>query len=191
MIDPVSTWKSTMAALVPSADPDAALTEFAKWVDERVTNKMSVVGVYKSDSTESNVFEFNKAVFEAQLKATCVPTTDVSAAASKFADAWEMAILASTMPIAPGFFASPPPPVVNPATQWSDVTSSLINPLSITAAKIILVAGLTSSMPTSDPNNSGFPAAFRNAFMALKVDIVGLNSASPAAPFALPGAPVA
>lgn len=190
MIDPVSTWKSTMAALVPSADPDAALTEFAKWVDERVTNKMSVVGVSKSNGTESNVFEFNKDVFEAQLKSTCAPTTDVSAAASKFADAWEMAILASKMPIAPGFYINPPP-APTPATQWS-VVAAVINPASITAAKIILVAGMTSSMPTSDPNNSGFPAAFRNAFMALKVDIVGMDSTVPTpVPLALPGAPVA
>jgi hypothetical protein len=190
MIDPISTWKSTMAALVPSTDPDAALTEFAKWVDERVTNKMSIVGVSKSDGTESNIFVFNKSIFETQLKATCVPTTDVSAAASKFADAWEQAMLASTMAMTPGFYVNPPV-APTPATQWSVVTS-LIDPLSITAAKIILVADMTSSMPTSDPNNSGFPAAFRNAFVALKVNIVGMNSVTPTpTPLNMPGTPVA
>lgn len=177
--DPLNLWKDTLEKLKPSGDVTWAI-DFAKWVDERVTNKLTVSGVSKS------TFTFQKAVFATALT-PLTPVADPVSGIKKFADAWALAMKTSTMIVPVGASLGAP----TPATTWS-VVSSVINPASIELGRAIILT-LSAAPVAAKTKDSQFPQKFREAFLALKVDITGTNSVPPPAgpnPLPFPAATV-
>jgi hypothetical protein len=179
--DPLSTWKSTLENLEPTGEVSWALN-FSNWIDERVTDKL-VVGQKVSESK----FKFGKTIFAAQLQ-ILTPTGNAVEGITKFADAWEKALLASTMSVPPGtYFGSS-----SPTTTWASVESVVIDPASITKGRIILLT-LAAAPVAASALDSLFPEKFRNAFLALTVTITGKDSQTPPngpLPLVLPAATV-
>lgn len=174
-IDPLATWRSTLAALPKVADTSWANT-FAGWVADRVNNKITT---NSSNLTLSGslTFVFNQTAFAAALIAL-TPTNNALAGITGFANAWEVAILTTIFPatlnVDPGAYTPPS----SPATIFSSVTSVVLTPASIAAAKAKIIE-LASASPVSDVNNSEFPVKFRDAFLLLKINVIGLDSVSP------------
>lgn len=180
-IDPLAVWKTTLEDLKPSGNVSWALN-FASWIDKRVTGKL-VVGAQVSQSK----FTFSKSVFAAALQALA-PTDDPVAGLKKFADAWEKAILSSTMVVPPGaYFQS-----ASSATKWSTVTASVIDPASIALGRAVILT-LAAAPVAATASSSIFPEKFRKAFLLLTVTITGVDSQVPPTgplPLTLPNAPV-
>jgi len=175
MLDPLSSWTNAFTNLAPAAD-DSWADNMADAVDGLVTNKLAVTTI-----SPSATFTFNKAIFAAQLK-LATPTDNAVAGCTNFADAWGSAVTASTLVVAPGSYLGAP----TPATTWSVVILSLVDPASIAAAKAALVIALTSATPVANAALSAFPSAFRTAFATLTASVTGLDSTpSPAGPLPL------
>lgn len=174
-IDPLPTWQSTLAALPKVADNSWA-ANFAAWYADRLTgittNPANLVPT-------GFVFTFNQATFQAQLQ-TLTPQSTAAAGIQGFANAWETALVASTVVVAPGSFKPP----ATPPTTFSAIISTTIDTPSIAAGKAKLLE-LVTAPPVSDPNLSQFPAKFREATLLLTITVVGLDSQPP--PSAGPG----
>lgn len=168
-IDPLSTWKSTLAALPKVADTSWA-ANFAAWYAGRIvaitTDPASLVPT-------GFVFTFNQALFASQLIAL-TPVNDALSGITGFANAWEAAILATTVVVAPGTFQPP----TSPATLFSVIATTVIVPASIAAGKAKIIE-LASSPPVADVNDSEFPLKFREATLLLKINVTGTNSVTP------------
>lgn len=178
-IDPLSTWKSTLAALPKVADASWA-PNFAAWYAGRI------IGITTSPAAlvpTGFLLTFNTALFASGLVAL-TPVGNALAGITGFANAWEAAILTSVYPatltLLPGSFIPP----TSPTTLFSAITSVLITPASIAAAKAKIIE-LASSPPVDDVNNSEFPQKFRDATLLLKINVIGLDSQPP--PTAGPG----
>ena len=172
-LEPVGTWKSTLAALPPVADSSWA-TAFASWYAARILPIEPDSSVFVAVGF---LFTFNAAIFQAQLL-TLAPTTDPADGALSFANAWEASLLASVALVAPGSALLPP----TPPTIFSVVTTTIIDPTSIAAGKAKILE-LASAPPVADANNSQFPIKFREATALLSITVSGLNS------IPLPGSP--
>lgn len=162
MIDPLGTWQSTFLGVESAAD-------FANWIDERVTGKAELTGIIAA--TPANVFVWDKATFQSGLEAMPLSTSQ-SAAMATLAGVWESSINGTVVTIAPGDSLGAP----TPATIWSVVTTSVLDPASITAAKAALQAALISAAAVDDKANSDLPQAFRDAFLLLTATVTGLDS---------------
>ncbi len=174
-IDPLSTWKSTLAALPKVADASWA-ANFAAWYAGRI------VGITTDPSAlvpTGFVFTFNQALFASGLS-SLGPTPSAVAGITAFADAWLASMQASTAVVAPGSFAPPS----SPTTLFSVVNSTTIDAASMTAARSKLLE-LTSAAPVADANDSEFPVKFREATLLLTITVIGLDSQPP--PSAGPG----
>jgi len=181
MIDPLATWRSTLAALPKVADTSWA-ANFAGWVADRVVSIETDASVL--DSSAGFVFVFNEALFASQLIAL-TPVNDALAGITGFADAWEAAILTTVFPatlnVSAGAFAGSP----SPATTFSVVNSVVLDPPSILAAKNKIIE-LATAAPVADVNDSEFPVKFREAFLLLTITVSGLDSTpAPAGPLPL------
>ena len=175
-LEPVGTWKSTLAALPSVADSSWA-SAFASWYSARIATISPDPSVF---AAVGFVFTFNAATFQAQLL-TLGPTDDPAAGASGFANAWEAAILASTALVAPGSALVPP----SPPTTFSVVATTVIDPTSVAAGKAKLLE-LAAAPPVSDANNSQFPVKFREATALLSITVTGTDSTpTPAGPLPL------
>ena len=168
-VDPLSVWKLELTSLTPVADSTWALN-FANYVADRVvaieTNPSSLISTL--------VCPFNKVLFASQL-VSLAPTPDAATGIAGFATAWETTILTNIFPatlsVAPGAIIPP----ASPATTFSLITSVILDPASIILAKNKILE-LISSPPVSDPNSSLFPEKFREAFLALTITIIGMDS---------------
>lgn len=169
MIDPLSTWQSTLAALPKVGDNSWALN-FANWYAGRIA-------AIQPDPTKlvatGFVFTFQSPTFASNLQ-TLGPTASATAGITGFADAWLTAMDASTAVVAPGTFKPPS----SPATTFSIVASTVIDPASKTAARAKLLELITAP-PVADPLLSQFPVKFREATLLLTITVTGTNSASP------------
>lgn len=173
MIDPLSVWKSSLAAL-PKVSDSSWSNNFAGWVADRVvnitTNPSNLV------LTSPLIFIFNTSAFAAALL-SLAPTTDATAGITAFADAWANTISTITYPtslsVATG--ASDPSAIPTYKGTFSTITSVIIQPASILSGKAKIIE-LASAVPVSDPNDSLFPVKFRDAFLELKIKVVGLDS---------------
>lgn len=186
MIDDLATWRSTLAAL-PKVSDNSWAANFAGWVAERLaaatavdtkgieTNPLNLI--LASPPPTGFIFTFPEAAFATALQAL-TPTDDAAAGIQSFADAWEDAINSLVYPTSLSVLlgASKPPP--GPTNTFSAVTMVTIVPASITAAKNKIIE-LASSTPVDDPNLSEFPVKFRDAFLLLKIKVVGLDSTTP------------
>lgn len=172
-IDALPVWKSTMADLPKVADASWALN-FANWVGDRVTN----IAMNPSALDGSLTFVFNRPVFAAALVAL-PPTPDSLIGITGFALAWESAILTSIFPATlnvasgakVGGNGSDP-------TKFSAVTNVILDPASILAGKAKILE-LVNAPKVADVADSVFPEKFRDAFLALKINVIGLDSVSP------------
>lgn len=186
MIDPLATWRSTLAAL-PKVSDNSWAANFAGWVADRISATGAADGkgietkptnlTLASPPPGGFIFTFDEATFATQLQAL-TPTTDPSAGINGFANAWATAIAGTVFPttlnVTPGAFIPP----TSPTTLFSAVTSVLLDPASILAAKAKIIE-LASSTPVDDPNLSEFPVKFREAFLLLTITVVGLDSTTP------------
>lgn len=171
MIDPLSSWKSSLAALAKVTD-DSWAANFAAWYGDRI----AAISPDPSQLVATGFsFTFEASTFASQL----LDLTPVDHAAG-FATAWESAMMASSALCLPGTFKPP----TSPLTLFSAVTSTVIDPASIAAGKTILGA-LATAPAVVDPADSTFPATFRDATLALTISVAGLDSQPP--PSAGPG----
>jgi hypothetical protein len=167
-LEPLSVWKSTLAALPPTAG--AWYIPFASWYAARILPISPDPGVFVAAGF---LFTFNVSVFQTQLS-LLTPVNNALAGITGFANAWEAAILASTVVVSPGSALVPP----TPATTFSAVATSLIDTTSIALGKAKLLE-LVSAPQVPDANDSEFPEKFREATLLLTMTVTGINSIVP------------
>jgi hypothetical protein len=167
-LNPLSVWKSTFAtAIVPTSGNSWAMN-LANWAgDQADLMQMTLI--------TGGTFTFNRSTFASELLTNVSPSTNKSLALDKFVDAWETAVLASSMSVSggTGFGFS--------AIVGSGIAS---NTASI---KTSLKATLMSGSNSADINDSVFPQAFRSAFASLIFNVTGMgvppSPPPPIAPF--------
>jgi hypothetical protein len=126
-------------------------------------------------------FTFNKDLFKSNL-ILLAPTPNALAGITGFANAWSAAVLATVVVVGTNTVYGSP---ATNANTFSAVTTSLINPASIAAGQAIILT-LATDPPVGDTKDSKFPEKFRNATLALKIDVTGLDSTpTPAGPLPL------
>lgn len=163
-------WKMEFESLPKTAIPGAWQSGFASYVSQRVMGKLMIAPPVIGAST----FTFNTAAFMAPLM-SIVPSLDPVTGRTALANAWQAGVLASIMITAPGaYIGAPAPP-----TTFSVVTTTLVNPASVTAAYSTLLSGLMSIPPSIAP--SIIPDLLYAAFASLMFDLSGLNSILPPA----------
>lgn len=180
-IDALQDWKDELENLPKVNDSSWALN-FAEWYADRLVNIEADSSVL--DTSAGFVFTFAETTFALALTSLS-PTTDPVAGITSFANAWESAILATTVVVAPGAFIPPS----DPATTFSAVTGTVIDPPSIAAAKAKIIE-LGSSSPVDDPQDSEFPVKFREATLLLTITVTGLNSLPTPTPLVVPLVPL-
>ena len=168
-LEPLSVWKSTLAALPPT-NTGAWSANFASWYATRTLPISPDPSVFLASGF---LFTFNSAIFQTQLSAL-MPVNNAVAGITGFANAWEAAILASTVLVAPGSALVPP----SPPTIFSVVATSIIDAPSIALGKLKLLE-LVSAPQVPDANDSQFPEKFRDATMLLTFTVTGINSIAP------------
>lgn len=168
MIDVLPIWIKELVNL-PEVNNPAWSTNFANYYADRI------VGIQTDPSalTSALVFTFAKPIFQAQLMAAA-PSTSPAAGIASFATAWQLAMLASVAVVPPAAFIPP----ATPATIFSVVFSTTINPASIMAGKAKIME-LAMAPQVGDASMSQFPIKFREATLLLKVDVTGLDSTTP------------
>lgn len=181
-IDALQVWKDTLAALPKVADPSWALN-FAGWVADRVPNITPDPSIL--DASAGFTFVFAEPIFAAALVAL-PPSPSAILGVTGFALAWETAILTNIFPATLNVAAGAKRNGSSaPADTFSVVTSVLLDPVSIVAAKAKIIE-LAAAAPVSDPQDSEFPIKFREAFLLLKINVIGLDSTpTPAGPLPL------
>lgn len=168
--DSKSVYKAQWDIEVPN-DPTG--TKFAQnignFIANRVDGKLSLTGGITLASPAS--FTFNKGVFVALIQAL-QPTTDPIAGRKKIADAWQAAVLASTMVVPAGAYvgASADP------TKFSVI--SLVLPIPA-AGYASLLAGLLAAPLAGAALQTKFPEELFTAFTLVTYSIAGLNSLHP------------
>lgn len=165
MLEPLPVWKSTLSSL-PQVDKSDWVGNFASWANERSSMKLEIMPVKGGMK-----FTFNQGVFESTLR-TAMPVDLALSAATKFSTAWFNAMMASTMVVLPGSSLAAP----SPATTWSVVAGTLIDPPSIIAGRIYLMTKLTSAAPVDKGMMSHLAEAFRTAFSMVTCTVTGINS---------------
>ncbi len=178
-LEPLQTWQQTLKQLQMVEHQDWA-KDFSQWVFERSTGKLHLMPVMGPVS-----FTFQKGIFEAKLR-EFKPVNSAIAAAMKWAEAWEAAVTASTMVVAPGAFLGAPIPV----TMWA-VATAVIDAGSIQAGKKIIVQKLTEAKLVAKAEESEICEAFRSAFLALTVTVTGVYMMYPPGPLIGPCLPTA
>lgn len=168
-VDALSTWQTTFAALPKTKDTSWA-ANFATWADDRVTSKLTQdSGIQGPGLT----FTFNKAIFQTALL-LLLPVPDALLGIKGFADAWQTAMASSVAITAVGSSVGAP----SPATTWSVVASTTIDPASIVLGHTKILE-LVNSPKVADALESEFPIKFREAFLLLTISTLGTNSVAP------------
>lgn len=185
-VDILSVWQEELLALPKVGDSSWAVN-FAKWTSDRVTPAAADgKGLFPDPSALTPtgfIFNYNQPLFVSLLEVlTPVPTAEEGI--TNFADAWEQTLIGSTIIVAPGTYTTAP----TPATTFSAVASTIIDPPSIALGKLKLLELIADSSPNDNP--SVFPEKFREAFLLLTITVTGTNSASPTAPLVAPAVPL-
>lgn len=187
-IDPLPMWLKEFKNLPVRGDKDPPgkwADDLADFIDKRVTNKM---GLGSPLMGPPSTFTFQKALFSAPLKALQAVPEPISGRIA-VANAWQSAILASTMVPGAGLaVGSPAPP-----TLFSAPPVVMIFPVSVTLAYTGMVADLIAMPLAPDALGSKMPSILYTAFTKLMYMVQGLNSLPPPAgplPLMLPSVPV-
>jgi hypothetical protein len=168
-----------MLALLPKVGDNSWALNFGAYVANRVINiePDPTALVIASPVPVGFFFLFNAATFAGELL-SLTPTNDPLSGISSFASAWENTIKMSIYPIGINLLPGAAAPPFTPDQTFSVVTSVVITPASILAGKNKIIE-LATAPPVADPKQSLFPVKFREAFLELKINIVGINSVAP------------
>lgn len=165
-------WQTDWAEQCKPVKNDTWKKNLANFIMAQVSHKLTTEGLLASGGAGGMTFTFGKEAFQGALADNKAET---------LASAFEAGILASTVLVAVGSFVG----TQAPASTFSVITTSVINPASLIAAKakVLEVMGLP---PKEAANQSQFPLKLREAFLLLKIDTVGLDSTpTPAGPLPL------
>lgn len=176
MIDQKQQWIDKISKLKPVGDGDSGAKALAEAVDSCVTKKAQLKGIQGKVT-----FTFQKKIFHTGLLAA-VGTTDTAAGVEIFVTAWANAITASVMKVMPGAVYGSP----TPATTFSAVASTTLDPPSLIKARNYLKAELLKSGFVSDAKKCKVGVALHQSFLALTYTIKGTDSTpSPGGPLPL------
>jgi len=167
-VNPLNDWKSKFKDM-PKSNSAAWGKNLADLYSELIQNIETDPTALQSVLT----FTFQKPIF-ASLMMSMPPVTSSQAGALGVATAWETAILASTVAVANGAIIPPP----SPATTFSVVASSVIDPQSIIGAKKKILE-LASAKPTSKSEDAKMPVILREATLLLTITVTGTDSTPP------------
>ena len=167
MIDDLNTWQTEWANIPLVADESWKQT-MGDYLEAR-TSGMDLPGIGGPGFS----WAFNTSLFVAGLASVSASTGD---GVEKIADAFESAILASTLSVAPGSWVG----VSTPASTWSVVNTTIFDAPSISLGKNKILE-LTSAPLVTDALNSEFPIKLRDAWLLLTVTTSGLDSTPPPA----------
>lgn len=178
--DLLPVWKSTFALLPPVSEKALGLNNLSAWVDERVTSKLIVSTPLLGPPSS---FTFERSVFEAELQSLSLTVVQPEGA-MKIANAWKVAVLASTMIAFPGSFVGVP----TPATTFSVVATTTVDVSSVESGYALIVSMMSSAAVAPTAEGSILPDALYSAFAQLTYSLTGINSIVPiptalAAPF--------
>ncbi len=183
-MDLLPIWIDEIAKIKPdSTNSGSWANTLADVVDKRVTGKLNIVAIKGQVS-----FTFKKDVFAQLLKLALPATTPLPL--QKVANAWEAAVMASTLVVAPGAYILPTP---TPATGFASISASIILPPSIATGKTLLLQKLLSLPPVNVANLSMLGPALFAAFSALQASVTGIDLVTPPAgphPLVVPTSPV-
>jgi hypothetical protein len=162
-IAPLATWRSTFANL-PLVTDTSWQANIANWVNDNISgaNKLALNGMVGTGLT----FTFNKASFQSGLASA----NNIAG----FANALSTALTSSLAVVAVGSSILP----TTPATTFSVVASTIVDPASITAANAKILE-LNSAQAVQNAYDSDFPLRFREAILLLKITTSGTNSVAP------------
>jgi hypothetical protein len=163
-IAPLATWRSTFANL-PLVTDTSWQANIANWVNDNISgaNKLALNGMVGTGLT----FTFNKASFQSGLASA----NNIAG----FANALSTALTASLAVVAVGSSIANPP---TPASTFSAVITTVVDPASITAANAKILE-LNSAQAVESAYDSDFPLRFREAILLLTVTTSGTNSVTP------------
>lgn len=170
-VDSLQDWIDTYVSDVPNIVDDSGdgPGNVADWIDPRVTNKLDTPGLEGPVSGTGFTFTFNKSVFQTQLELLIGGTK--TQGVNELAAAWESAMNASVGLVVVLTSIGTP----SPTTTWSSITSTVIDPASISAGKSKILESI--SAPLDKPKEeSEFPVKMREAFLLLTVTTSGLDS---------------
>jgi hypothetical protein len=178
MIDPAAKWKEVIGNLPPVNNPATGALNVANAINDRIfpSTALDTIGIQTNSSSiigptgNAIIFTFNSVSFAAALSGL-PPTNSRPTAISTIATAWESAVLSSI--IAPNGVGIYIPPIPLPTTIFSVVTFT-VDPASVALGKSKILE-FSSEPPESDK----LPELFREAFLQLKVNAIGLDSTTP------------
>lgn len=158
-IQTITTWRNTFAD-IPLVATQLWKQNWADWIESNVSG-MKLAGYTPLNNVN---FTFSKSTFASTL-IDSVPGVD---ARINLANAYEAAVLASTMLITP--------PLTSPA--FTAVTSCIVDPASIVVGKTkILTTDITQVI--TDAKNATIVQSFYDAFKALTYTVVGVIGGNP------------
>lgn len=173
----LSAWKDDFPDALPPVADDSWKSNLALYIADHVAD-LKISGVFASPDVNAGSFTWNVSAFQSALSGN---------SAAVLANAWEAAMLASTIVVLPGAFVGSD----SPATKFSVVASAIFDPSSIAAGKTIVLS-LAGAPATANASESLFPVKMRDAFLALTVTVTGTNSVVPTpAPLSFPAGAVA
>jgi hypothetical protein len=162
-------WQSAYAdpTKMPAVADTSWKANLALFFSDLTDDLLKCSTVYASAGVPAGSFTFNAAAFQAALSGSGLGV---------ISNAWETAILASTMVVATGAFVGEPKTTAN---TFSAISSTVIDVASISAAKSYIAAQLAALTPVSTAGACQFPVVMRQAFLMLTVTISGSNSLGP------------
>jgi len=182
-VDPLDDWKKTFKDIPPADLQPLGTLNLAKWYWDRIQNIQPDPKIL--DTTAEFTFVFAVPTFASGM-AAMPPVPDQFVGVASYAAAWETAILLTVFPatlnVAPGAFIGG---TSTPSTTFSSVTSVILDPPSVVAAKAkIMELATTPQAKTTDESKK--PDIMLEATKLLTITVTGLdNTPSPAGPLPL------
>lgn len=176
MIDSSQIFREQFALLKNSQSLVESARNLATTSNDRVTNKATLTSLQGPV-----VYTFAKDVFESGIE-KLMDTQSGKFGITEFVEAWASAADVSVMLVSPGVSIGAP----SPATTFSVISSTTLDPPSLIAAKQVFVNMLLASSPVKLDINSNFGPSMWSAFTTLTYTVIGLDSTpSPDGPFPL------
>lgn len=176
MIDPLPTWIAEFEKLPPDTTGDQAPKNISKFIDERVTKKLDLNNSIAKISPPPQ-FTWQPSIFQGLFALVAkIPSIDPVIPATKIAQAWQQATLASTLVITSGASFAPPPPGTNGIAATA---IAIIDPATLALAVTGLIADLVSAQPTPSAAAAVLPKALYKAFTSITFTITGMDTKPP------------
>jgi hypothetical protein len=170
-INPLPLWKTEFADIAPSNNQVQSASDIANFYSKQI----SAIQPAPLLTAPGFTFPFQTPLLQAGLL-SLVPAVEPVSGALTIATAWESAILA-TIPVVPsGAIVGAPP---TPATTFSVVEATIIDPPSIAAGKALIMSLLPLAPPIPDPLGAQLPNVLFQATSLLTITVTGKNSIPP------------